>query len=181
MSAEAGARYSTESKNYQHLQFYSPVNFGTLDLDLSKEWDSVTPRFAVDYRITDDALVYASAARGFRPGTFGLTGTADYGVDPEFIWNYELGVKTDWFDNRLRANAAIFFSAYEDLQLTTTVQGISLMSNASESTIQGVELELLARPLTVNLEAARPVLATWPDDWRPTHYEQDADGNVVTS
>ncbi|MBW2369645.1 MAG: TonB-dependent receptor [Deltaproteobacteria bacterium] len=148
--AEAGLRYSNESKDALHKQFGVPFNLlPPADLDFSKSWDAVTPRFAIDYRVTEDVLVYVSVARGFRPGTFGLTNPAPpYDVNPEFIWNYELGAKTQWLNNRLRANAAIFYSAYEDMQIARYVGSTGFLENASEATIQGVELELLARPLS---------------------------------
>jgi iron complex outermembrane receptor protein len=74
-------------------------------------------------------------------------------VDPEFVWSYEIGFKTDSFNRRLRINGTAFYYDYTDLQLTTFSEGWQIRSNAAEATIKGFELELVARPipaLTVN-------------------------------
>ncbi|HPF28461.1 MAG TPA: TonB-dependent receptor, partial [Steroidobacteraceae bacterium] len=119
-----------------------------------RTWDDVTPRVVVDYQLTDTALMYASAAKGFKGGTTSGRDTAALrnllrivGA-PETNWSYELGIKADWLDRRLRTNAAVFRNEYEGLQFgVTTPDGGFGRINAGDATIEGVELELTAVPL----------------------------------
>jgi iron complex outermembrane recepter protein len=118
-------------------------------------FDALTPKFSVDFKPTEDVLFYASASRGFKSGGFDGRATSDFGFqsfDPEFVWSYEGGVKTSWFDGALIANAAYFYNDYTDLQVTSfgadpmTGVFVSLFTNAARARIQGVELELFAQP-----------------------------------
>jgi iron complex outermembrane receptor protein len=72
--------------------------------------------------------------------------------DPEYVWAYELGVKSEWLDRRLVANLAVFYNEYTDIQLTSnraTADGnvAIITENAGEAEIKGFELELHARPI----------------------------------
>jgi iron complex outermembrane receptor protein len=104
-------------------------------------------------------MAYISAARGFKSGgwsprpTNGNEGLNPF--DPEFLWSYEIGAKTTWFDNRLQLNLAGFYNDYTDIQITTIASvGASLIlnvENAGEAEIYGFEIEALALP-TEHLE-----------------------------
>ncbi|MEQ8858951.1 MAG: TonB-dependent receptor [Pseudomonadales bacterium] len=116
-----------------------------------ENWDAFTPRFALSYRINDDAMVYASATRGFKSGGYqGTAGTAVSAAtayDPEFAWSYEVGAKTQWLQDSLRLNAAAFQIDYEDLQVSQLVPLCCVViGNAATADIQGFELEALYRP-----------------------------------
>jgi len=122
------------------------------DVRARKSWDALTPRFALDYQVTPDALVYASATRGFKSGGFqGIAGTAasqSTPYDPEFAWSYETGAKTQWLDGRLRLNAAIFRTDYEDLQVSQLVPLCCVVvGNAATAKIRGAELEFTVQPI----------------------------------
>ncbi|MCC7259349.1 MAG: TonB-dependent receptor [Gammaproteobacteria bacterium] len=117
-----------------------------------ENWDAFTPKAAVSYRINDDAMVYGSAARGFKSG--GYQGTAGTGAsaavayDPEYAWSYEIGTKTEWLADSLRLNVAAFFTDYEDLQVSQLVPLCCVViGNAATAEIKGVEVELLYRPV----------------------------------
>jgi iron complex outermembrane receptor protein len=95
-------------------------------------------------------MLYASASRGYKPGGFAfpvIDPTINKFLNPEYIWNYETGLKTEWLDKRLRVNAALFYSQYRDLQVFAVVNGVGQQSNAAEASIKGVELEAQARPI----------------------------------
>ncbi|MGH8239484.1 MAG: TonB-dependent receptor, partial [Steroidobacteraceae bacterium] len=127
-----------------------------------ENFDAVTPKLSFSYRASDDALLYASAARGFKSGGFDGRGTTDFTFrpfDPETVWGYEAGVKSTWVGGRAVVNAAIFYNDYTDLQVTSfgrdPISGlfVSLFTNAAKARTQGAEIELAARPsagLTVN-------------------------------
>ncbi|MDR2857002.1 MAG: TonB-dependent receptor [Novosphingobium sp.] len=129
-----------------------------------KSWSNVGWRLGLDYRATDDILLYGYWARGFKSGGFtGRIGIAeDLGpYDPEHIDTFEVGIKADLLDRRLRANLAAFYTNYRDMQLAQiyflgTVQGNTIL-NVASSRIKGFEAELVAAPfrgLTLNASLA---------------------------
>jgi iron complex outermembrane recepter protein len=108
-----------------------------------------TPKFGVDYSPADNVMVYASVTRGFKSGGFNFTSfNTTNGFAPETIWSYEAGVKTEWFDRRLRVNAAAFHYDYKNFQISTIIRpGVTDITNAASVTSDGAELEITARPI----------------------------------
>ncbi len=156
ISLTAGVRYSYEKKDYylNHFRFNSGVPT-VADTTVSDSWSSFTPMASLDYRVSDDALVYASITQGFKSGGFNGRPITDGQVssfDPETVLSYEIGFKTDWYDNRLRLNGAVFYADYTDMQLgsiSADENGVLALriQNAGKATIKGFELELQARPV----------------------------------
>jgi len=119
-----------------------------------------TPRFTLEYQATDEALLYASVAKGIKPGGIStIAGTSpDNGFfDPEKLWNYEIGAKTSWVDGTVIANVAGFYMDYTGKQVTLlepnpdNAQGNDLVvRNAGEAEVYGLEFELVVAP-TENL------------------------------
>jgi iron complex outermembrane receptor protein len=173
----AGLRYYkfTEDKNLKFAGVFSaptcvpgtggtgqpPCVFGVVPA--STDSSGTSPRFIVSYKPTDDAQIYAQAARGFRLGGINdpinlpLCSPTDklvFGSNPnwkdEKTWNYELGAKTQWLDKRLTLNIDVFYSDIKDLQATTTAGTCSsrVVFNVPTARSEGVELELFARPNT---------------------------------
>jgi len=108
------------------------------------------PSASVQFDITDDTMVYASYANGFKAGGYGfyLSGAT---FDPETVNAYEAGVKTDLFDRRLSINVAAFYSKFSDLQesINVNVPGagtINVVENAAKSTVKGLEFTTVIRP-----------------------------------
>ena len=110
------------------------------------------PKMTVEYRASDDALVYFSAGKGVKPAGISTVGVfnsiADNTYKAESLWNYELGAKTSWMDNRLVLNGAVFFMDYKDKQVSTLVVDTTqptglrgVVSNASGAEVRGLELE----------------------------------------
>jgi len=140
----------------------------------SQTSDTINPRLAVDYRLTDDVLLYVSAAKGTKPAGFG---TAQFAVpqltriEQEELWGYEVGAKTQWLDNKLRANAALFFNDYSNRQVGVTVSSelsgypSAGVVNAGAAETKGIELDLLWSPLEgLNLALAYAYTdAEWTD------------------
>ncbi|MGD1936105.1 MAG: TonB-dependent receptor domain-containing protein [Cyanophyceae cyanobacterium] len=107
------------------------------------------PRFAATYRLSPNVAVYGSVARGYRPGTHNYLALSDQEliVEPENSWNYELGVKTSWFDDRLGINLSAFYNDINKFQVLVLDNSFTFadISNA-EARALGVELELRATP-----------------------------------
>ncbi len=96
-----------------------PFPEGTQGTFTQKEtWDDTTGRAVLDWRVTDDVLLYASYAEGYKAGGFNSASPRgdDPPFDPEEITTWELGIKSSWFDNTLRFNAAYFDYEYDNLQ-----------------------------------------------------------------
>ena len=130
---------------------------GSLDVGGKKSWDNVGWKLGLDYQIGPDQMVYASWARGFKSGGFtgriGVAADGDTPYGPEKVDTFELGVKADLLDRRLRANLAVFYTNYRDMQVAqiyfdpeTNVQGNRIL-NAAKSEIKGFELEVQAVPV----------------------------------
>ena len=62
-------------------------------------------------------MPYFIISRGYTSGGFNEYSNVGAGYDPEFSWNYELGAKTSWLDNRLRMNVALFYIDRTDMQV----------------------------------------------------------------
>jgi len=114
----------------------------------SQKWNIFDPTLGVQYRFNPDLMVYASWGKGFKAGGWTTRLSAiipspkDAEYDPEYSKTWELGLKSQWFDNRLRANAALFYTDYTGIQLNIQ-QGISpVYTNAGNAKIKGGELEL---------------------------------------
>lgn len=117
-----------------------------------------TPRIILNYRVSPDAIVYFNYARGAKTGGFntGLNVFPDQrAYRPERSNNYELGIKTDLFNRRLRFNLAGYYIDWYDQQaasqnpISPTNTGSSTnrtyISNVAASEIYGIEAEILAR------------------------------------
>ena len=84
-------------------------------------------------------MIYATYSEGFRPGGINRRGTLPpYQAD--FLDNYELGWKTDWFDHRLRWNGAVFEEKWKDFQFAVVgANGLTEIRNANQAQIKGLE------------------------------------------
>jgi iron complex outermembrane receptor protein len=119
--------------------------FNYSDSKTENEW---LPRFIVDYKFTKDLMTYASVSKGWRNGGLNpYAPTRDLiEYDKETAWNYELGFKSSFLENRLRLNAALFYMDVEGYQETIYSNMTSYFGNAEAVTLKGFELELEARP-----------------------------------
>jgi iron complex outermembrane receptor protein len=131
----------------------------------------VNPKAEADYHINNDIMVYTLAARGFRPGglvpsipgnatsdplgcfaqlqALGYTSAAQTKhYESDHLWNYEIGSKTSWADNRVTLNAAAFFIDWPNIQeLVALPCGFQFRANAGAAQSKGGDLDLHARPL----------------------------------
>ena len=93
--------------------------------------------------MSPDLLLYTSATRGFRSGGWNFTDATSYhsGFNPENIWSYEGGVKSESLDHRLRLNLAAFYANYSQLQVRIIDGPFLATRNAGAARIYGTELE----------------------------------------
>lgn len=147
-----GGRYSHDRKEAQITNDFvisqpQPVH---------DNWGEFTPKIALKYFARDDLMFYGLYSSGYRAGGFnGRPSTqlaADLPYDPETVDNYELGMKSQWLDNRLRLNLSAFFMDYQDKQEEQSVAVVggtgqqTVVANASTAEITGMELDFTYLP-----------------------------------
>lgn len=171
LDVTAGIRYSEDDKTFlpviaglpQQLlapSFVAPVGL-PLVLDPSAtdlEFDDTSSSLSLSYRFTDDLLGYISYAEGYKSGGFTQRLAPSVPTIPTFDEEtnevIEAGLKWTGLDGRVRVNASIFDSTYEDIQLTGVRDISPVIFNAAEAGISGLELEveaLLSENLLVQL------------------------------
>ncbi|MBN7799050.1 TonB-dependent receptor [Parahaliea mediterranea] len=161
-----GGRYTDESRTFDaSTRLEDEVLFGAgglviYDFDgLKLDDDAFSWRAGLDFAATDNVLVYASVASGFKSGGFNggflSLDAAEAAVqlepyEPEYLTAYEIGVKSDLFDNSLRLNAALFLNDFSDLQVFTLVNTetlpIQVLDNASSAQVVGLEFDITYYP-----------------------------------
>jgi iron complex outermembrane receptor protein len=121
-----------------------------------KSWKEFTPKVGLNFQANQDVLLYASYSRGFKSG--GFNGRPNPGAnggfkpiqpyDPETLDAFEVGVKSDLLDHKLRLNAAAFYSIYDGIQLLVLdpASGFFNNANAGRNRITGFEVEATAKP-----------------------------------
>jgi len=149
-----GYRHSKLKKSIEVLHargfLDDPSTVGILE---STEESIDTYKFNLEYSVSDDILVYASASSGYRSGgvntqTF-LRPRSTFETDT--VWDYEVGVRSSWFDNALIANVTAYRIDWSDIQLNQFAPDFSyaFVSNAGTARVWGVESEFLIRPQSI--------------------------------
>ena len=181
-----GGRYTEDEKSSAQFGEVNTLSQGRTEHP-SDKWDEFTPRLGLKYHYSEDVMFFATYSVGFRAGGFnGRVASLEEAIqpyDPETVDNYELGVKSELFDNRVRLNATIFSMDYQDkqeeLQLpsdqTDTGQK-TVVINPSSATIQGIEFDVQAY-LTENL-SLRANLGYLDSEYDDFVYT-DPEGSVV--
>ncbi len=127
----------------------------TVDFHEKKSWDDVSGRASLAWSFSDDVLGYATISRGFNSGNYNGGAMSDQAeaalVDPETLMSYEVGLKSELFD-QLRLNLSAFYYDFTDQQVFVLASGdsgvpVQQLSNAAASTLYGVELEAVWKPL----------------------------------
>ncbi|HTX23715.1 MAG TPA: TonB-dependent receptor [Steroidobacteraceae bacterium] len=121
----------------------------------NRSFVNTTPRLGFDYHFTKSVMAYIMYSRGFKSGGFDMRGNAllnpstENGYKSETADNYELGMKTTFFDDTLLLNADVFYDPYTNAQvelaLTTlyagSVSNVTYTDNAGKQINEGAELQ----------------------------------------
>lgn len=152
LTVTLGGRYSYDMKSmrrgYQVDINGAPVVAVTTDMHDS--WKKFTWRAALNYRLSDDVSAYATISTGYKSGGYNAISVAEVSYRPETVTAYELGLKSQWWEDRLRVNVAAFVNKYSDkqefvLQLGAGASAETAIRNAASATMSGVEVEYLAK------------------------------------
>ena len=145
-----GARYTDEEKTVDFQGTVTSAGMVAAGIPLSQSEQEITPRVAYAHKFSDSMMMYVSATNGFKSGGWNARGSSSAALQafaPETIWSYELGMRADWMDGRLRTNVTAFYSDLEDLQTTAaTPDGQFLTTNAGGLEVPGIEAEITALP-----------------------------------
>jgi len=171
LTLTAGLRYTDEYKRYTFSRRAvdgGPLPPGTSVMGIDgrtgiydgPDSNRFDYRANVQYELTRDNSIYAQVSTGFKGGGINPRPFNEAQVlsfAPETLTSYEIGTKNDFFDGRLRINAAAYFAKYKDLQLKlsncTAIVGptfgapCSLIVNAGDADIKGFEIETTMRPV----------------------------------
>ncbi len=155
-----GGRYTKETKDGRYSVENSCALPPVTDLTLrtgcffgfegSRTWKNFSPRVGLQWLVNDVTQVYGSWTQGFKSGGFNNEADSVAAVGPfdeETVEAYEVGLKTDLFDRRVRFNLAAFFNKYNDMQRSisfgTPGEGFdNRLLNAGRAEVMGLEAEL---------------------------------------
>ena len=163
LSLTLGGRYTKDERSatrrFEQAGFLLEPG-GSNDQDFSK----FNPSFTANFNWNDDISTYAKVVTGYKAGgssESGPAGSFDMTFDPEEVTSYEIGMKSYWWDRRVRLNVAAYYSEFDDMQLAFVVDptnsAVVQSQNAGSATVQGGEIELLVMPiddLTLSLDVS---------------------------
>jgi iron complex outermembrane receptor protein len=147
----AGLRFDYEDKRAD------PGSLSESSVNLSGTFSEVSPQFSAAYRFNSNQMAYASVSRGYKAGGFNPAptgipapaGTESYGA--EHTWNYELGHKGKWLNDRLETTGALFYIDWKNLQLNQQIPfsgGQYYIGNAGSANSKGAEVETTYHPFS---------------------------------
>lgn len=163
LTLSAGLRASEEDKRVHFVQddvtgIFATVGLPSLRFAASTSNSDISPTVSLSYRINDLVTVYGRIARGFKSAAFNVDlvpSTKGLAAGPENATTYEIGVKSDLFDRKLRANLGVFTTAYDNMQVSQLLGSGESLNNAGQATISGGEAEFTAVPMrSVRLDAS---------------------------
>ena len=151
LTVSFGGRYSEETRESN----ISGVSGGFEQiLSVKDTFTDFSPRLALNFTASDTVNLYATASKGFKSGGVQIAPEPEFETyEPEELWNYEVGIKADLFDQRLRLNLAAFYMDWSDLQVSfqesfrdedNQLILFGGVNNADSATSTGVELSATA-------------------------------------
>lgn len=156
LSVTLGGRYTWEDKEILTTQSFDlpggitavPIVAGLAD---ELDFQEFTPRIGIDWQATPEILLFASYAKGFRSGGFNGRLVVPNDEVPTFEADtndaFEIGIKSDLLDNRLRLNLTGFYSKYKDIQQTISDPVVQFrVANAGDAELYGIEAEATIVP-----------------------------------
>ncbi|MEH6550012.1 MAG: TonB-dependent receptor [Pseudomonadales bacterium] len=147
-----GGRYSKDEKSYQVYHTAGGALAGLLidedevEASVEDSWSAATGRVSLTHKITDTSMLYASYSTGYKSGGFNPEPNNEEAAvtpfDEETVASFEIGAKTELFDDTLRLNVTLFDSDYDDIQIENhKPSGATIIANVAEASIKGIELE----------------------------------------
>ncbi len=148
----AGVRYDWEEQDTEssNSSFFDPdvfmLNGPPTTTELDADYSAFLPKLGIIYKWNDDISISFTAQRGYRAGGAAteFVGNDTYEYDPEYTNNFELAFRSMWLDDRLTVNSNIFYTDYEDIQVSipgpSNTFADARIENAAEASLWGVEV-----------------------------------------
>ncbi|MGF1911373.1 TonB-dependent receptor [Vibrio kasasachensis] len=138
----AGLRFDYEDIEYDYHSTF--MGFDNEKYLKDKSHSEILPKLGLNYHVSDDAMLYASASRGYKSGGYYLTAPAEQYAefDPEYTMNYEIGMKSEWLDQHLVFNTALFWVDWRDQQVEVGQYPNTYVENVADTVSRGVEAEI---------------------------------------
>jgi len=138
-----GVRWNEQKKTYRN--------------GATGKWDDVLWKLALQFDLSDNTMTYISASTGYRPGGINLAPGVNLEWDPEKLTAYELGLKTQFADDRVRMNLAAFYNDFKDVQSQNFLvmpypgspEATEYTGNGGAADVTGVEAEIEWRPTSM--------------------------------
>ncbi|CCK82341.1 TonB-dependent receptor [Desulfobacula toluolica] len=150
----AGLRYEYIQKQLNHRYTETRVDTGEIlkqgAYDIDEDWGAFLPKGVLSWKINEDAMIYASVAKGYLAGGLHAyeTDKESAKFDEQTSIDYEIGTKTSWLDDRLFLNATLFYMDIKDMHVYSMTEFyIFVASNAGAAHSKGIEIEAKARPV----------------------------------
>ncbi|NOZ35728.1 MAG: TonB-dependent receptor [Chlorobi bacterium] len=151
LSAGIRADYEKDNLKYNYDRMLNDNLTQIQDADTFNTFYQILPKVTLTYKINDGINTYFSIAKGYKTGGFNSTFERDEDIsfNPEFSYNYELGVKTRLMNGKFSANADIFYIDWKDQQVYQPVPSGhgAMLKNAGHSVSKGIEAEIKALPV----------------------------------
>jgi iron complex outermembrane receptor protein len=168
LNFNGGLRYTKDDKPLYKINTYTDLdtdvfiscglapdtpNFNAAECssNTGAKYEYVSWTVGFDYQIADDVMIYIKGSEASRSGgqqMRGAVGAASESFDPETATDVELGLKGQFWDNRIRLNADAYRTFYNDIQQTSLrISGgtpITVVANENRAVIDGIEVELTA-------------------------------------
>jgi iron complex outermembrane receptor protein len=143
-----GARYTKDDRAVtgSTLGIVGPETLPLAGASQSTSWSRPTWRVALDHRFTPDIMGYISDDRGFKSGVYNLLTYASAPVNPEVLDAYQLGLKTELANHRVRLNGAAFYYRYKNIQVQEIVSGATISLNAAAAELKGIDVDFAFLP-----------------------------------
>lgn len=144
-----GLRYTSDKRHLtsSQLQYFPDGSSvpGGPPVDASKTFAQPSWRLSLDHRFSPELMGYVSYNRGFRSGTFVSDLAPTVELKPETLNAYEVGLKSDLFDKRVRADVAAYFYDYHNRQVLTIANGQEVVYDAKAARSYGLDADLTAK------------------------------------
>lgn len=143
-----GARYTYERHAIDGSEGIDAGGVPVADLgsaDAAKSFDRPTYRVALDHRFTDEIMAFASFNTGFKSGGYQVYTPLQAAYAPETLSAYEVGVKTDLFDKKVRIDVSSFYYDYKDIQVQAFVDGLAAVINGARAESHGFDADMQAK------------------------------------
>ena len=149
LSLTLGIRYDYEKASNDYTAYKDSLDLRQPlggDFSSTMDFSQLTPKIALQYTLPSSQMFYASITRGYKTGGFNTSfeRDEDRSFKPEYSWNYEIGAKGRFWENRIRAELCFFYIDWKNQQIYQMLPSGKgqMLKNAGHSRSKGIELSL---------------------------------------